>query len=206
MTSMLTQNEAMKSIILPILARYFTEHKQEIEKFLEQRLGHFDKKVQKQGEELATRLTIPVTEPVRSRLHIGVIPPTRSIGTNEEIYFQYNASTLIIGQAYIKSNGRWTAFASFSTAPSRTPRTSIASSAVHSHATYTEATGAVNGSNALYTMPTSYAAGTMRVYYRGSLQHDFTETDPSAGTVTLGFNPKASSQNNEVIFTYEQEN
>jgi len=73
-----------------------------------------------------------------------------------------------------------------------------------SHPTYGLLVGAVDGVETEYTVSLgSYDAGSVEVIYRGMQQTDFTETSPSTGLVTIGFAPKDSSQDNELLIKYE---
>jgi len=73
------------------------------------------------------------------------------------------------------------------------------------HATYGELVGLVNGVNQVFTTSIgSYDAGSVEVIYRGAQQTDFVETNASTGVVTIGFAPKDSTQDNELIIKYEK--
>ena len=73
------------------------------------------------------------------------------------------------------------------------------------HATYGELVGTVDGVETEFTTSIgSYDAGTVEVIYRGAQQTDFVETNAATGLVTIGFSPKDSSQDNELIIKYEK--
>lgn len=76
-----------------------------------------------------------------------------------------------------------------------------------SHGSYGALTGSVNGSNTLFTVSEGeYVSGLVKIFYRGALQTNFTETDPATGQITLGFAPKQrpSAAGNELVIEYEK--
>ena len=73
-------------------------------------------------------------------------------------------------------------------------------------------TGAIDDVNDLFTLPASYVAGSLMVYVgpkkSPQLTFDFTETDPVAGTFTLGVPPKTTNPGtlgpDEVTVEYDE--
>lgn len=74
-----------------------------------------------------------------------------------------------------------------------------------SNSIYPILTGALDGSNSVFTVPgNKYIAGNLVVYYNGAMQSDFVETNPGTGIFTMGFIPGAASDGNELFVTYYQ--
>ena len=190
----LSENQRLKAIILPVLARYFTEHKQQVEKWLEDKFAAFNTLNKKEMNALEGRLNIPVTDQPQLNLYISEVVPERAFGLNGEVLLKVNPATSLVETVWRKNDGIWTQQGAF-------PAGSVN--------TRTSTSWAADGVTTLFPIPNgaNYAANTGILYYRG--RHygptEWTITGTDLSFTPYGNPPKedTSTSEDELQFYYE---
>lgn len=207
-----TEQERLRSIILPILAKYSAQFRHEFKTTLDQKFSILDETTRKKVDEVRRDLIIPVSEPANPTTHIGTQAPNRAFGENGELFYTVDLATTTVLEIYKKDNGVWTLQATFPVTAVTGPLvTSVLDAHLGSNHWRREdkiAEFQADGVLTSFDVPEgAYIAGTGKLYYRGRRYGtaEFTETATGFTFQPYGNPPKqdTSTAEAELIYDYQ---